>query len=152
MQRGAVACMVGVVLSPQVAVLPFPWALLVTQVCACCCLLWSPSLPAPGVSLNRSLSRLSLSSARARGQWERRGGEETWLGGLALGTQGACAAKCCLLWDVWIAGGLRLAVGCFLWCPLRYLCQASVNLWCCSLGTNALLQACSSCSCYNDIS
>lgn len=46
----------------------------------------------------------------------------------------------------------RLAVGFFLWCPVRYLCQASVNLWCCSLGTNALLQVCSLVSCYSDIS
>lgn len=78
-------------------------------------------------------------------------GEETWLGGgLAPESQGACAAKCCLLWDIQIAQ--RLAVGCFLWCPLRYLCQASVNPWCCSLGMNAVLQACSLVSCCNNIS
>lgn len=35
-----------------VAVLPSLRALLLTQGCAGCCLLWGPSLPAPGVSFD----------------------------------------------------------------------------------------------------
>lgn len=81
------------------------------------------------------------------------GGEEMWLGGLTLRTQGACAAKMLpALGCTDCRWAQRLAVGFFLWCPVRYLCQASVNLWCCSLGTNALLQVCSLVSCYSDIS
>lgn len=44
-------------------------------------------------------------------------------GGAGPGEQGACAAKCCLLWHIRIAGGLRLVLGWVLWC----LCQASVS-------------------------
>lgn len=130
-------------------------ALLVTQGYAGCFLLWGSSLPAPGVSLNQNLSRLSLSSARAQGQWEKEGG-----GGVRNVAGGADpedpGGLCCKMLPAlgctdcrWAQ---RLAVGFFLWCPVRYLCQASVNLWCCSLGTNALLQVCSLVSCYSDIS
>lgn len=52
--------------------------------------------------------KLCRSRVRARGQRDRRWwwGEKPGWGELALGMQGACAAERCLLWDVWIAGGL----------------------------------------------
>lgn len=82
-----------------------PWELLVTQGCACCCLLWGLVLPA-GCQLKLKPNQAQPELCQGMGSaGEERGKKRGW--GAAPGTQGLC---CCLPRGV-TCRGLRVWCG-----------------------------------------